>query len=84
MKRRLIAAVAAAGLFAAVAAPAASADRGTPGGTFPEQPGANVQTGCGSITTNPGSGNNRLANIVPPATYDILVGLVSDACSTPD
>jgi len=80
MKRRLIAAVAAAGLFAAVAAPAASADRGAPGSTFPEQPGANVQTGCGAITTNPGTGGNRLVDIIPTNTNAILTGLLTDAC----
>jgi hypothetical protein len=81
MKRRLIAAVAAAGLFAAVAAPAASADQGAPGSTFPEQPGANVQTACGSITTNPGTGGDRLVDIIPPETNALLTGLFTDACT---
>jgi hypothetical protein len=81
MKRRLIAAVAAAGLFAAVAAPAASADRGAPGGTFPEQPGAHLQTACGAIATNPGTGGDRLVDIIPPHTNAILSGLFADACT---
>ena len=81
MKRRLIAAVAAAGMFAAVAAPAASADRGAPGSTFPEQPGAQVQTACGAITTNPGTGGNRLDGIIPANTNAILTGLLTDTCT---
>jgi hypothetical protein len=81
MKRRLIAAVAAAGLFAAVAAPAASADQGAPGSTFPEQPGVHVQTACGAVTTNPGTGNNRLGDIIPPDTNALLSGILTDACT---
>jgi hypothetical protein len=74
MRRRLIAAVAAAGLFAAVAAPAASAD-------FPEQPGTHVQTGCNAVLTNPGTGGGRLTDIIPPDTNALLSELLTDACT---
>jgi hypothetical protein len=79
MRRRVVAFLCAGALMAVTASPA-WADAGSPGTTFPEQPGANVQTACGTITTNPGTGNNRLVDIVPPNTNAILTGLFTDAC----
>ena len=81
MRRRLIAAAAALGLFAAVAAAPASADRGTPGSTFPEQPAAHLQTACAALATNPGTGGGRLLDIVPPRAGAILFGNITDACT---
>jgi hypothetical protein len=78
MKRRLIAGAAALALFAATASPA-SADRGSPGSTFPEQPGANVATGCNAVVANTGTG---LANMSDGA-FAIANGLVIDACFGP-
>ena len=75
MKRRLIAGVAALALFAAVASPA-SADRGSPGSTFPEAPGSHVSNGCNSIAANAGNG---VANMSPTAGA-IVEGLFADAC----
>jgi hypothetical protein len=75
MKRRLIAGAAALALFAAAAAPA-SADRGSPGSTFPEQPGANVAAGCAAILGGPGQGPINNADIA----FAIQSGLIADAC----
>jgi hypothetical protein len=73
MKRRLIAGAAALALFAAAASPA-SADRGSPGSTFPEQP--NPTAGCAAVLANTGTG---LANMSPGAVA-ITSGLITDAC----
>jgi hypothetical protein len=81
MRRRLIAAVAAAGLFAAVAAPAASADQGAPGTTFPESPGTNVQTACAAVTTNPGTNPTTGHSRLSPTAQAIVFSLIADACT---
>ena len=75
MRRRLIAGAAALMLFAAAAAPA-SADRGSPGSTFPEQPGTHVTNGCDSVLANAGTG---MANMSATAN-GIATGLIIDAC----
>ena len=73
MKRRLVAGAAAMALFAAAAAPA-SADRGSPGSTFPEQPG--TPNGCDSVLANTLTGQ---ANMSATAN-GIATGLIIDAC----
>jgi hypothetical protein len=75
MRRRLIAGAAALALFASAAAPA-SADQGSPGSTFPEQPGTNVTTGCDSILANTGTGQANMSG----TANAIATGLVVDAC----
>ena len=77
MKRRLIAAAAALGLFAAVAAAPASADPGPPGGTFPEQPGDHVITACTAVDTHAGTGVMNMSD----QAFGITSGLFSDACT---
>ena len=76
MKRRLIAGVAAMALFAAAAAPA-SADRGSPGSTFPKQPGSHVANACVAIQANAGNGIANMSD----AAFAITEGLFVDACS---
>jgi hypothetical protein len=75
MKRRLIVGAAALTLFAAAAGPA-SADRGSPGSTLPEQPGTNLTNGCDSVLGNVGNG---VANMSGTANA-IATGLITDAC----
>jgi hypothetical protein len=62
MRRRLMVFLCAAALTAVGASPA-WADAGSPGSTFTEQPGAHVQTGCGAVTTNPGSGVQEMGGV---------------------
>jgi hypothetical protein len=56
---------------------AALADPGTPGSTFPEQPGTNLASGCQAILTNP---NNAFVNRAEPAST-ITTELATDACT---
>jgi hypothetical protein len=53
MKRSI--AICATVAVAAVAAGPAQADPGSPGTTFPEQPGTNNQQSCAAILSNPGA-----------------------------
>jgi hypothetical protein len=76
MKRRLVAGAAALALFATAASPA-FADQGSPGSTFPEQPGTHVATGCNAILTGPGQGPSRNSDVA----FAIQTGLFTDACS---
>ena len=76
MKRRLVAGAAAIALFAAAAAPA-SADRGSPGSTFPDQPDSHVLNACAAIDANAGNG---VANMSGTA-FAITEGLFTDACT---
>jgi hypothetical protein len=80
MRRRISAFLCAAG-FMAVSASPALADPGSPGSTFPEQPGAHTQTACIAVATNPGTGGDRLVDIIPPHANAILSGLFADACT---
>jgi hypothetical protein len=73
--KRLMMTVASAAVMGIAAAPAL-ADRGVPGTTFPEQPGANVQRGCAAVLSNPGA---TTAPASPTATA-IVTGLIQDAC----
>jgi hypothetical protein len=80
MRRRIVAFLCAA-VFMGVAASPAWADAGSPGSTYPEQPGTNVQAACAAVNTNPGSGVGGTAgqNISPTAGA-IVAGLITDAC----
>lgn len=62
-------------LFAAMASPA-SADRGAPGSTFPEQPGTHNAQGCASILANVGTAVSHESD----RAGAILSGLIVDAC----
>ena len=75
MKRRLAAGVAALALFATAASPA-FADRGSPGSTFPEQPGTNLATGCAAVLANTGTGISNDSD----TAFAIQTGLINDAC----
>jgi hypothetical protein len=75
MKRRLVAGAAALALFAVTASPA-FADRGSPGSTFPEQPGTNLATGCGAVLANTGTGISNDSDVA----FAIQSGLIADAC----
>jgi hypothetical protein len=75
MKRRLVAGAAALALFATAASPA-FADRGSPGSTFPEQPGTHVATGCNAILTGPGQGFTNDSD----TAFAIQSGLITEAC----
>ena len=77
MRRRLVAAAAALGLFAAVAAAPASADPGPPGSTFPEQPGGHVTTACIAVTDHAGTGILNMSD----QAFGITSGLFGDACT---
>jgi len=80
MKRRIVAFLVAA-VFMAVGASPALADAGSPGSTYPEQPGSNVQSGCTAVTTNPGSGMGGTAGQnISPTGGAIVGGLIADAC----
>jgi hypothetical protein len=76
MKRRIAAAAAALALFAVTASPA-FADRGSPGSTYPEQPGTHVATGCNAVLTGPGQGVINDSD----RAFAIQSGLFTDACS---
>jgi hypothetical protein len=60
----------------AVAAAPAGADRGAPGTTFPEQPGAHNLTACSAVLSNPGATTAPVS-----ATAEaITTGLITDVC----
>jgi hypothetical protein len=62
----------------AVGASPAWADAGSPGTTFPEQPGTHVQNACAAVTTNPGTSPNGAARLSPTAQA-IVFGILADA-----
>jgi hypothetical protein len=79
MKRWILTILASAALMTAGAGQAL-ADAGTPGTTFPEQPG-NVQSGCTAVTTNPGSGfGGQSGQNASPTATAITTGILLDAC----
>jgi hypothetical protein len=81
MKRR-ISAFLCAGVFLAVSASPALADSGSPGSTFPEQPGGHVGNACVSVNTNPGTGiGGTVENHISPTAGAIVTGLLTDACT---
>jgi hypothetical protein len=64
-----------------ILAPAAFADAGSPGSTYPEQPGTSVQNACAAVNTNPGSGVGGTAGQhISPTAGAIVAGLITDAC----
>jgi len=79
MKRLTISALAAFGLMLVSMAPA-YADSGSPGSTFPEQPGTNVANACNSVLSNPGTGTGGAASHDSATAASITGGLIVDAC----
>ncbi len=57
---------------------AAFADRGTPGSTFPEQPGQNVAAGCAAVAEHALGGPAQ--ENASPFALAIVLGLFFDAC----
>jgi hypothetical protein len=55
----------------------AHADPGSPGSTFPEQPGPNVAQACATILSLPDVGGGTTNN---PIAEAIASGLIADAC----
>ena len=72
---KLIATIVVSVAMAALTAGPALADPGTPGTTFPEQPGGNVQTACAAILSSAAP-----SAPMSPTAQAITGGLVSDAC----
>ncbi len=72
--RRIVIVLAAASVFAGLPAKSALADQGPPGTTFPEQPGANIATGCQAVISAPGEGPGS------SVAQAITTGLLEDAC----
>jgi hypothetical protein len=59
----------------------AFADAGTPGTTYPEQPGSHNAGGCAAVTSNPGTGVGGTAGQhFSPEAMAITSGLLADAC----
>jgi len=79
MKRLTVSALTAFGLLLVSVAPV-YADAGSPGGTFPEQPGTNIATACNSVLSNPGTGQGGAASHDSSTAAAITGGLVFDAC----
>jgi hypothetical protein len=80
--KRLALTLAAAVTIALGGSGAALADQGAPGSTFPEQPGGNVQSGCQSVSTNPGTADGGPAQTNQSDTAGgITQGLFADACT---
>jgi hypothetical protein len=79
--RRLIVTISMAGVLLAAVPGTVLADAGNPGGTFPEQPGTNVQGGCTAVTTNPGTGaGGQASQNGSPTASAITTALLTDAC----
>jgi hypothetical protein len=74
--RRFVVVLGAALTFVAVPA-VAGADPGTPGSTFPEQPGTNAAQACATILGLPDVGGGTTNN---PIAAAIAGGLIADAC----
>jgi hypothetical protein len=76
MKRTtsILASVGASMAIAALTAGPALADRGAPGTTFPEQPGAHVATACGAVSSATAGAQ------AAPRAMAITGGLFADAC----
>lgn len=76
MRRSMVSLLAAAVI--ALAAPGAVlADAGSPGSTFPEQPGR--PPGCDAVLSNPGTGPGG-HGMASATALAIINGLVTDAC----
>jgi hypothetical protein len=76
MKRTtsILASVGASMAIAALTAGPALADRGAPGTTFPEQPGAHVLTACAAVSSGTAGAQ------ASPRAMEITGGLFADAC----
>ena len=62
--------------IAALAASPALADPGTPGTTFPEQPGTQPQTACAALVSN----SSALSAPRSQTAFAITNGVLGDAC----
>ena len=71
----ILASVGASMAIAALTAGPALADRGAPGMTFPEQPGAHVQNACAAIMNS-----GAVSAPMSPRALAITGGLFADAC----
>jgi hypothetical protein len=68
-------------IAALVGAAPAMADAGSPGSTFPEQPGTHVSSGCVAIISNPGTGVGGQTSESMSATANAITGgVLTDAC----
>ena len=77
MRRLLAVLLATAGLMAAAAVPASAAP-----GSFPDQPGTNVQNACAAVNGNPGTGiGGRVEQVISPTAGAIVGSLLADACT---
>ena len=80
MRRLTVSVFATAALMVATSG-IALADRGAPGATFPEQPGARPATACANVTTNPGTGVGGASGAhISPTAGAITTGLLTDGC----
>jgi hypothetical protein len=75
MKRVLVGVLATGALLVAPLS-SALADAGSPGSTFPEQPGGNVATGCFAVGTHTGTAEANQSGTAGA----ILESLFADAC----
>jgi hypothetical protein len=75
MKRLTVSSLAAFGLLLVSVAPA-YADAGSPGSTFPEQPGTNVANACNSVLSNPARDLSHDSS----TAHAIILGLIGAAC----
>jgi hypothetical protein len=77
MRRLLAVLFASAALMATAAVPASAAP-----GSFPDQPGTNVANACGTISSNPGTGNGgRVEQVISPTAGAIVTSLFNSACT---
>jgi hypothetical protein len=81
LKRLIVGIFATAALMTATAA-VAFADAGSPGTTFPEQPGTNPATACATVVSNPGTGVDGGASgaHISPTAQAITNGILQDGC----
>jgi len=75
MKRLTVSSLVAIGFLLVSVAPA-YADAGSPGGTFPEQPGTNLAAACSSVLSNPARDLSHDSS----TAFAIIGGLIVDAC----
>jgi hypothetical protein len=80
MKRRILT-VTVTAVRMATSTGVASADRGAPGATYPEQPAGHPATACAAVGTNPGTGmGGAFEQNAASGALAILGGLYTDAC----
>lgn len=78
MRERILLMLVATVVLVASFALAAFADRGTPGSTFPEQPGQHILTACEAVATHALGG--PAFQHASPVALSIVLGLFFDAC----